>query len=448
MNRRSVLIALTCALGGAAAPPGAGAVAASRGGVITWGPEGCWVAAGGDALHRLPDALAPGIDPVPTALGVWLVTSTGALRRWDADAPWQLRCTVRFDAPVHAMAASPDGRWALAAHGERLSLLDQRGEVARTFDGIDLKRESRGAATALFSLPQRRSFFAAWPALGESWEISLDPAGRTDLRRPGARLPHGRGHREAGLPGCAPCAAGAADARLQLCRCPCPLAGGGTRRRGGGGAPGRAPPHRHPARGWCESRGRRAAPGLAWAGPARVVAACRQRDPCLRHGALGTCRRLHAARAGAPVAGHRGCGVGPGRRAWCGRRSSCFATVRRMRGSAWAAWQGRCWPCAAAGQRSQTLALRADPPALLLLDAVEGVLRTWPLPPATVCAEPPGCRWPDAVWQSVDACDPSRGERARRPLPANRDRAASIVDRAAGQPEQQRQPERRADVVQ
>jgi len=171
------LIGLTCAWGGAAALPGARAAAASRGGVIAWGPEGCWVATGGDALHRLPDALAPGIDPVPTALGVWLVTSTGTLCRWSAlaDAPWQLRCTVRFDAPVHAMAASPDGRWALAAHGERLSLLDQQGEAVRTFDGIDLRRESRGAATALFSLPQRRSFFAAWPALGESWEISLDP---------------------------------------------------------------------------------------------------------------------------------------------------------------------------------------------------------------------------------------------------------------------------------
>ena len=182
MNRRSALIALACALGGAAAPPRSRAAAALHAGVVAWGPEGCWVAAGGDALHRLPDAPARGIDPVPTALGLWLVTSTGTLRRWDADAdadaaaPWLLRCTVRFDAPVHALAASPDGRWALTAHGEQLSLVDGRGEVARTFDGIDLKREPRGAASALFSLPQRRSFFAAWPALGESWEISLDPA--------------------------------------------------------------------------------------------------------------------------------------------------------------------------------------------------------------------------------------------------------------------------------
>ena len=180
MDRRSALIALTGALAGAAVPPGARAAAVTWGGVVAWGSGGCWVAAAGDAPRRLPDAPAPGIDPVPTAQGLWLVTATGALRRWDAvadaAAPWQLGCTVRFDDPVHALAASPDGRWALAAHGERLDLVDQRGEVARTFDGIDLKGESRGAAEALFSLPQRRSFFAAWPALGESWEISLDPA--------------------------------------------------------------------------------------------------------------------------------------------------------------------------------------------------------------------------------------------------------------------------------
>jgi hypothetical protein len=63
----------------------------------------------------------------------------------------------------------------VVAYGQRLSLVDARGAVVKTFEGSDLGRTRRGAATVLFSLPQRRSFFAAWPALGESWEISLDP---------------------------------------------------------------------------------------------------------------------------------------------------------------------------------------------------------------------------------------------------------------------------------
>jgi hypothetical protein len=178
MKRRSALTALACALGASAAPAGRRTATLVRVGVLAWGPEGCWVDVGGSALHALPDRLAPGIAPVPTADGLWLVTAAGALRCWEAAAAlsWQVRCTVEFAAPVHALAASPDGRSALAAHGEQLSLLDRRGEVIKIFEGSDLTREHRGAATALFALPQRRSLVAAWPALGELWEISLDPA--------------------------------------------------------------------------------------------------------------------------------------------------------------------------------------------------------------------------------------------------------------------------------
>jgi hypothetical protein len=109
--------------------------------------------------------------------GLWLVATDGSLRCYEpaGDSSWRLRCRVAAEAPVHALAASPDGRWVLVAYGQRLSLVDARGAVVKTFEGSDFGRMRRGAATVLFSLPQRQSFFAAWPALGESWEISLDP---------------------------------------------------------------------------------------------------------------------------------------------------------------------------------------------------------------------------------------------------------------------------------
>lgn len=179
MQRRAALTALVCVGAGPATWPRARAAAAWLRGVLAWGPAGCWVASGGAGeLTRLPDALASAVDPVPVAGGLWLVAADGSPRRWEpADDPaWRLRCTVQLDAPVHALAASADGRWALAAHGQRLSLVDAQGAVVKTFEGSDLGRTRRGVATVLFSLPQRQSFFAAWPALGESWEISLDPA--------------------------------------------------------------------------------------------------------------------------------------------------------------------------------------------------------------------------------------------------------------------------------
>jgi hypothetical protein len=178
MQRRAVLTALACLGAGPATGLRVRAAAADHPGVLAWGSGGCWVAArGASELTRLPDAPAPAIDPVPVAGGLWLVAANGKLRCWEpaVDPAWRLRCTVPLEGPVHALAASPDGRWALAAHGQRLSLADASGAVAKTFEGSDLGRTRRGAATVLFSLPQRQSFFAAWPALGESWEISLDP---------------------------------------------------------------------------------------------------------------------------------------------------------------------------------------------------------------------------------------------------------------------------------
>ena len=181
MQRRAALSNLFWGCGGAVLPwrgHAAGYAATSLAGhVLVWGPDGCCVASPDGTVQRLPDRLAAGTRPALTSRGLWLVNAEGTLRGWapEGDHVWQLQHTVTFAAPVHALAASPDGRWVAAAHAEQFSLLDGRGEVHRAFDGTDLGGEHRGRATALFSLPQRRSFAVAWPALGEVWEISLDP---------------------------------------------------------------------------------------------------------------------------------------------------------------------------------------------------------------------------------------------------------------------------------
>ncbi len=177
MQRRAALNALACGCGGITLPWSVSASTMLAGQVLAWGPGGCVAVSTEGTLQHLPDAPAAGTRPALTALGLWLVDARGALRCWapGADKAWHLRHTVQFASPVHALAASPDGRWVAAAHGEALSLLDAGGKPLASFEGSDLARTFRGAATALFMLPQRRSFVATWPALGEVWEISVDP---------------------------------------------------------------------------------------------------------------------------------------------------------------------------------------------------------------------------------------------------------------------------------
>ncbi|MBA4176465.1 MAG: hypothetical protein C0505_07880 [Leptothrix sp. (in: Bacteria)] len=177
MQRRAALTALAWGCNGIVLPGLAGAASPLAAQVLVWGPGGCVAVSADGTQQHLPDAPAAGTRPALTALGLWLVDTRGALRCWEPGAgpAWTLRHTVPFASPVHALAASPDGRWVAAAHGEALSLLDAAGRPMASFEGSDLARTSRGAATALFMLPQRRSFVATWPALGEVWEISLDP---------------------------------------------------------------------------------------------------------------------------------------------------------------------------------------------------------------------------------------------------------------------------------
>ena len=177
MKRRAALTTLLWGCGGATLPLRGSAATPLAGHVLAWGPDDSWVASPDGVLQRLPDGPAVGTRPVLSSRGLWLVDAKGALRNWAqrGDRAWQMQRTVEFAAPVHALATSPDGRWVAAAHAEQLSLLDAGGALHKVFEGTNLGRELRGKATALFSLPQRRSFAAAWPALGEVWEISLDP---------------------------------------------------------------------------------------------------------------------------------------------------------------------------------------------------------------------------------------------------------------------------------
>ena len=180
MKRRAALAALAWGCGGAALAPPTLAAQAPPGDALAWGPDGVWLAGPDGSLQHLPDAPAAGTRPILTSRGLWLVDSLGALRCWAPENgrrgdPWTLQRTVARPARVHALAVSPDGHWVAAAHGEQLSLLDANGQVQRVLEGSTLQRDLRGRAAALFALPQRRSFVAVWPGLGEVWEISTDP---------------------------------------------------------------------------------------------------------------------------------------------------------------------------------------------------------------------------------------------------------------------------------
>lgn len=119
--------------------------------------------------------VVPATAPVVTAAGVWVVTRDARLQRWTFGDDWRRHADVELPVTAHALTASTDGRVALAACGESLRLYDVHGVLLRHYDGTDLQRRRRGRTAALLDLPHRRSLLAAWPALGEWWEISLDP---------------------------------------------------------------------------------------------------------------------------------------------------------------------------------------------------------------------------------------------------------------------------------
>lgn len=159
----------------------AGATAPAAAGVLVWGATVSWVGRVGAALQAVPadgSSASSLVPPAPAAKGVWALASSRRLELWQRNAndDWAAVARHDFEAPVHALAASRDGRHALAAHGELSSLIDATGALVRRYEGTDLQRRRRARALRLFYLARRRSFVVAWPDLGELWEISLDPA--------------------------------------------------------------------------------------------------------------------------------------------------------------------------------------------------------------------------------------------------------------------------------
>ncbi|MBL8326136.1 MAG: hypothetical protein JNJ89_14385 [Rubrivivax sp.] len=189
MNRRGALFAALAAGAWPTAPGVAGQASAASAGravptaapiesaFVAWSEQAIWFGRPGAGLRRLE--AADGVGRALTPAGLWLATAAGRLQRWPLPpvgaGARQPAATLEVAPPVHAVQADMAGAHLLVAHARQLTLLGGRGEVMRVYEGSDLARRRHDSAEALFHLRGRRSFVAAWPALGELWEISLDP---------------------------------------------------------------------------------------------------------------------------------------------------------------------------------------------------------------------------------------------------------------------------------
>jgi hypothetical protein len=170
MRRRELLKA---ALAGPLVARAANAPVRGRA-VLAWGGRRLWRVWGGTAA-LLSETLHAAVAPVPVAGGCRFVAGDGTLG-WCSHAGAPALATIALDAPVHALAASADARWTLAAHGAALSLFDAEARLVRRYAGSNLAGSRQGSANWLVHHRRRRSFVVAWPDLAELWEIQLDPA--------------------------------------------------------------------------------------------------------------------------------------------------------------------------------------------------------------------------------------------------------------------------------
>lgn len=156
---------------------GASAPATGLGAVCAWTDSDVFVCTADGHVRRLPVARAAGVAPAPTRSGIWVARPGGEVERWaPADATaWRAVERHPLDEPVHALAAGGDGQHVVLAHGERISVVASGRGVVKRLDGRSLDRRLQGRAATLLSLPGRRSILASLPALGEMWELSLDP---------------------------------------------------------------------------------------------------------------------------------------------------------------------------------------------------------------------------------------------------------------------------------
>jgi hypothetical protein len=175
MQRRRALAVLA---GAAAWRPLRSAAQTGRPRVLAWSAAGLWAGHDGDErLATLGASPLAAVDPAAHAAGVVAADAAGRMRAWRHDGKaWREAWSLGFDAAVHALCASDDGAWVLAAHGHALSVADGAGQVRRTYVGRDALGRNQGAASVLRYHARRHSFVVAWPALGELWEIQLDPA--------------------------------------------------------------------------------------------------------------------------------------------------------------------------------------------------------------------------------------------------------------------------------
>ena len=354
MKRRSALIALACAWGGAGGAAGVRAAAAAARRRHGLGARG--VLGRGRRRRSAPSAGRTGSRHRPRAHGpgVWLVTSTVALRRWEPDATvavavhgrGSMRPCMRW--PPAPMAA---GHWPRTVNDSACSM--PGGEVVRTFDGIDLEAE----------VPRRRHD-TVQPAAAAQLLRRLAGAGRVvgDLARP--CMPHRSSTAWCTTTAWARAIAtpGYLGARRAPLGRPMPVFGFADARVPWlAGMQGDEVVVVH-----LDVRRRIAALRVPGANPSRRRVARRPRAAAAR--TSGGCRRATRSMSSTPRAGSvwpgtrcpgRCCNCRPptrpcGRWSASGRGATLFtpgATGRPMRGNAWAAWRDLAGP-ARGGPRS------------------------------------------------------------------------------------------------
>lgn len=145
-------------------------------GVCAWTSSEVFVCTAEGGVQPLSVDRASGVAPAPSRHGVWVALAGGEVECWSAAAmSWHAAERHRLGEPVHALAAGDDGQHVVAAHGGQVSVLGSGRGVLKRLEGRSLDGRLQGPATALLSLPGRRSILASLPALGEMWELSLDP---------------------------------------------------------------------------------------------------------------------------------------------------------------------------------------------------------------------------------------------------------------------------------
>lgn len=178
MRRRALLgAALSCAAVRAREHGSPGRVGAyAVGPIVARGEAALWAARPGEPWQRLPGT--PPLHWAPEPGGLWVLAGDGRLQRWGFDGRFSLRAegpTPDRQAWAHAPHAFVAGSaHALLAQGDGIAVFDEKAvQVSGFGSGVKGPRQ-RGAASAVFHMPQRRTFVVAWPASGELWEIPLD----------------------------------------------------------------------------------------------------------------------------------------------------------------------------------------------------------------------------------------------------------------------------------